>query len=130
MPISITYFLNSAGEPTYRPSSEKNSMSKINQPIFGELETSPAKTTTQYSHTSSSDHEANSGEEDQAGVNKDTMVMDEEFQDGDNPEDGSPNVKGTTDTNQEGNDGEDKVMEEENEGNQTPLNVGDDSVGF
>lgn len=101
-------------------------MSEINQPIPGELETSPPKTTTQHSHTSDSDHEANSGEEDQAGVNKDTMVVDEEFQAGDNPEDGLPNIEGTIQTNQEGNDGEDARMEEEDEGNQTPLNAGHD----
>lgn len=124
MPISISDILNSVGEPTYRPSSEKISMSEINQPILGELETSPPKTTTQHSHTNGSDHEATSGEEDQVVVNKDTMVVDEEVQAGDNPEDGSPNVEGTIDTNQEGKDGKNMVMEEEDEGNQTPLNVG------
>lgn len=92
MPISTADVLNSVGEPTYRPSSEKSSMSEINQPIHGELETSPPKTTTQHSHTSGSDHEANSGEEDQARVNKDTMVVDDEVYTGDNPKDGSPNV--------------------------------------
>lgn len=130
MPISIANVLNNAREPTYRPSSEKISMSEINQPILGELETSPPKTTTQHSHTSSSDHKANSGEEDQARVDKDTMVVDEEVQAGDNPEDGSPNVEGIVHSNQKGNDGEDATMGEEDEGNQTPLNVGHDgSVG-
>lgn len=124
MPISIADILNSDGEPTYRPSLEKSCMSEINQPILGKLETSPPKTTTQHSHTSGSDHEANSGEEDQARVNKDTIIVDEEIQAGDNPEDGSPNIEGTIHDNQEGNDGEDTTMGEEDEGNQTPLNVG------
>lgn len=95
MPISIEDVLNSAGEPTYRPSSEKISMSKINQPIPCELETSPPKTTTQHSHTNDSNHEANSGKEDKAGVNNDTIVVNEEVQAGDNPEDGSPNIEGS-----------------------------------
>lgn len=130
MPISIADVLNSAGEPTYRPSSEKSSMSEISQPILGELETSPPKTTTQHSHTNDSDYEANSGEEDQVGVNKDIMVVDEEVQAGDNPEDGFPKIEGIFDTNQKGNDSEDTVMEEEDKGNQTPLNAGDDDGGF
>lgn len=130
MPISIADVLNRAGEPTYRPSSEKSSMSEINQPILGELKTLPPKNTTQHSYTNGSNHEANSSEEDQAGVKQDTMVVDEEVQAGDNPEDGSPNIEGTVDTNQEGNDGEDMVMEEKDKGNQTPLNVGDDDGGF
>ncbi|XP_050908900.1 uncharacterized protein LOC127122642 [Lathyrus oleraceus] len=101
-------------------------MSEINQPIPGELETSPPKTTTQHSHTSGSDHEASSCEEDQAGVKKDTMVVDEEVQDGDKPEDGSPNIEGTIHANQEGNDGEVVAMGEDDEGNQTLPNVGHD----
>ncbi|XP_050908610.1 uncharacterized protein LOC127122289 [Lathyrus oleraceus] len=126
MPISVADVLNNAGEPTYRPSSEKSSMSEINQTIPGELETSPPKTTTQYSYTSGCDHEANSGEEDQAELNKDTMVVDEEVQTSDNPEDGSPNVEDIVHSNQEGNDGEDTTIGEEDKGNQTPLNTGHD----
>lgn len=110
MPISLVDALNSAGEPAYQPSSEKSYVSKINQPIPGELETSPPKTTIQHSHSSRSDHEANSGEEDQDGVNKDIIVVDKEVQAEDNPEDGSPNFEGTVHPNQEGNDGEDATM--------------------
>lgn len=54
------------------------------------------------------------------------MVVNEEVQAGDNPEDGSPNAEGTVHANQEGNDGEDVTMGEDDEGNQTPLNVGHD----
>ncbi|XP_050877146.1 uncharacterized protein LOC127080900 [Lathyrus oleraceus] len=66
------------------------------------------------------------GKEDQAGVNKDTMVVDEEVQAGDNPEDGSHNVEGTDHANQKGNNGKDAAMGEEDEDNQTPLNAGHD----
>lgn len=92
-------------------------MSEINQPISCELDTSPPKTTTQHSHTSDSNHEANSNEEDDAGVNQDAMVVDEEVQAGDNPGDDSRNIEGTVDPQPERNDGEDMVMEEEDEGN-------------
>lgn len=105
-------------------------MGEINQPIAGELDTSPPKTTTQHSHTSGFDHEANLNEEDQDGVNQYTMMVEEEVQDGDNPGDDSPNIEGTIDPQQEGNDSEDTVIEEEEEGNQTPLNIGDDDGGF
>ena len=91
-------------------------MSDINQTLSSGLDTSPPNTTTQHSHTSGSDHETDSNKEDDAGVNQDTMVVDEEVPAGDNPEDSSPNIEGTIDTNQEGNNGEDTVMEEENEG--------------
>lgn len=58
------------------------------------------------------------------------MVVDKEFQAGDNPGDGSPNVEGIVDPQQKGNDGEDMIMKEVYEGNQTPLNIGDDDGGL
>ncbi|XP_050908491.1 uncharacterized protein LOC127122149 [Lathyrus oleraceus] len=128
-PASIADVLNSDGEPTYRPSSEKNSMSKINQPLSGGLDTSPSKTATQHSHTNDSDHETALIEEDEVGVNPDTMVVDEGVQAGDNPGDDSYNVKGTVNPQEEGGNGEDTVMEEENKGNHTPVPVGDDGEG-
>lgn len=113
MPASIVDVLNSAGEPTYRPSSEKSSMSEINQPLPGGLDTSPPKTTTQHSHTSGSDHETNSNKEDDAGVNQDSMVVDEGVQVGDNLRDDSRNVEGTDNPQEEGGNNEDTVMKEE-----------------
>lgn len=78
---SIPFLLNSVGKPTYHPTStrgsEKSSMSKTNQPVAEEHETSTPKITTQHSHTSGSDHEIDSGTETQAEVNKDAMVADE-----------------------------------------------------
>lgn len=114
---SIPLFLNSDGKPTYHPTSardsEKISMREINQPIDEECETSPRKITTQYSHTNGSDHENNSGKETQVGVNKDAMVMDEEIHDGNDSEDGSPDVDGTNNAALGGNDGQDEDMREE-----------------
>lgn len=57
-------------------------------------------------------------------MNQNTMVVDEEVQVGDNPGEDSRNVEGTVDPQQEGNDSEDTVMEEEDEGNQALLHVG------
>ena len=54
------------------------------------------------------------------------MVVDELVKDGDNPEDDLWNIEGTVNPHEEGGDVEDMVMEEENEGNQTTVPIGDD----
>lgn len=82
-PTSVPDVLNSSGEPTYRPSSERGSISEINQPPTGDLDTSPPKTTTQYSHTSDYGHETDSSEENKAQgdpvpMDEDELVKDEE----------------------------------------------------
>lgn len=126
---AIADLLNNAREPTYRPSSEKISMSEINQPPSGDLDTSPPKTTTQHSRANDSDHETALTEEDEAGVNPNPMVVDELVEDGDNPGDNSYNIEGTINPQEEGSYVKDTVMEEENEGNQTPVPVGNDDEG-
>lgn len=82
-PIFVPNVLNSASEPTYRPSSEKGSISEINQPPPGDLDASPPKTTTQHSHTSDSGHENDSSEENEAqgypiSMDEDELAEDEE----------------------------------------------------
>lgn len=89
-------------------------MSDINQTLSGGLDTSPPNTTTQHSYTSGSDHETDSNKEDDAGVNQDTMVVDGGVQAGDNHGDGSRNIEGTINPQEEGGNDEDTVMEEEN----------------
>ena len=69
--------LNSTGEPTYRPSSEKGSISEINQPPTDDLDASPPKTTTQHSHTSVSGHETDSSKENEAQGDPVPMAEDE-----------------------------------------------------
>lgn len=75
---------------------KKNSMSEINQPLSGGLDTSPPMTATRHSHASDSDHETDSIEEDVAGVNPDAMMVDEGFQAGGNPRDNSYNGDGNS----------------------------------
>lgn len=55
------------------------------------------------------------------------MVVDELVEDGDNLGDNLYNNEGTVNTQEEGGNVEDTVMEEENKGNQTP--VPDDDEG-
>lgn len=81
MPVYTPDVLNSVGEPTYRPSSEKGSISEINQPTPGDLDASPPKTATQYSHTSDSGHETDSSEEDEAKGDPNPMAEDEIVED-------------------------------------------------
>lgn len=90
-------------------------MSEIKQPIAEERETSPPKITTQYSHTSDSDNENDSGKETQAEVNKYAIAVDEEVHAGNDLESGSPDVEVTDNAALGGNDGQDEEMKEEEE---------------
>ena len=74
--------LNSAGEPTYRPSFENGSMSEINQPPTSNLDASPQKTTTQHSHTNDCGHETDSSKENEAQGNRVSMAEDILAEDG------------------------------------------------
>lgn len=128
MSVFVPNVLNSAGEPTYQPSSEKGYISEINQPPSGDLDASPLKTATQHSHTSDSGHETDSIEEGEARGNPEPMVVDELVKDEDTPEDDLHNSEGTNNPQGEGGYVEDTTMEEENECN--PIPVPDDYEGF
>lgn len=84
-PVSAPNVLNSVGEPTYRPSSKKGSISEINQPPSGELDALPPKTANQHSQTNDSGHETDSSKEDGAKGNPDPMVEDELVEDEETP---------------------------------------------
>lgn len=107
----VPVLLNSASEPTYHPTfvrgSEKRSMSKINQPIIEEHQTSPPKITTQHSHTNDSDHEIDLSREAQTKANNDDMAVDEEVHDF---EGGWPNVDGTNIIALGGDDAQDEEL--------------------
>lgn len=102
MPVSTPDVLNSTGEPTYRPSSEKGSISEINQPSPDDLDASPSKTANQHSHTSDSGHETDSSEEDGAKGDPYTMVEDELVEDEETPGADLHIVEGTNDPQGEG----------------------------
>lgn len=117
MLVSVPDVLNSADKPTYRPSSEKGSISEINQPPHVDLNASPPKTTTQHSHTSDFGHETDSSEESGAKGDPDPMVEDELAEYEETPGVGLHTAEGTNDSQGEGWGVEDMVVEKADEGN-------------
>lgn len=117
MPVSALDVLNSAGEPTYRPSSEKGFISEINQPPPGDLDASPLKTATQHSDTSASGHETNSSDEDGAKGDPYPMDEDELVEDDETPGADLHTAEGPNDPRGEGWGVKDMVVEDVDEGN-------------
>ncbi|XP_050888766.1 uncharacterized protein LOC127093918 [Lathyrus oleraceus] len=122
----IPDILNSVDELTHRPSSEKSSMSEINQPIVGGLETLPQKTTTQHSQTSGDSPDVEGADDDPRGGNddQDEEVGEEEEEEVEEPSvfDDIPDVdeeEEIKDQDDNGEGGQGEINEGQHQG-QTP----------